>query len=131
MNAVSQTPCGASGAIINSNPFTLLIVGHTHELVGRAQRSHAKGSIRALERQEELEQTEEGPIPSGLSGLLRRSPPSPAALLMINSLEIRERYLKVLGMADVETDLRRCKTVQERSANFALSMMGQSSRQPL
>jgi two-component system cell cycle response regulator len=58
-----------------------------------------------LQRQEELEQAEEGEISSGLSGLLRRSPPSPAALLMIDSNEVRERYLKVLGMADVETDI--------------------------
>jgi diguanylate cyclase (GGDEF)-like protein len=57
-----------------------------------------------LQRQEELEQAEEGPGSSGLSGLLRRSPPSPAALLMIDSREVRERYLKVLGMADVETE---------------------------
>lgn len=58
-----------------------------------------------LQRQEELEQAEEGPGSSGLSGLLRRSPPSPAALLMIDSREVRERYLKVLGMADVETEV--------------------------
>jgi len=58
-----------------------------------------------LQRQEELEQAEDGPIGSGLSGLLRRSPPSPSALLMIDSIEIRERYLKVLGMADVETEI--------------------------
>ena len=29
-NAVGETQCGASGAIINANPLTLLIVGHTH-----------------------------------------------------------------------------------------------------
>src|SRR3954471_8595715 len=58
-----------------------------------------------LQRQEVLEQSEEGPSSAGLSGLLRRSPPSPAALLMIDSPEIRERYLKVLGMADVTTDI--------------------------
>ncbi|MFT3695680.1 MAG: metallophosphoesterase [Kofleriaceae bacterium] len=29
-NAVGETPCGASGAIIDANPLTLLIVGHTH-----------------------------------------------------------------------------------------------------
>ena len=57
-----------------------------------------------LQRQEELELAEDGPGSSGLSGLLRRSPPSPAALLMIDSREVRERYLKVLGMADVETE---------------------------
>ncbi len=58
-----------------------------------------------LQRQEELEQAEENPTAAGLSGLLRRSPPSPAALLMIDSTDIRERYLKVLGMADVQTEL--------------------------
>src|SRR3569833_3000716 len=58
-----------------------------------------------LQRQEVLEQSEEGPSSAGLSGLLRRSPPSPAALLMIDSPEIRERYLKVLGMADVATEI--------------------------
>src|SRR3954471_10313444 len=58
-----------------------------------------------LQRQEVLEQSEEGPSSAGLSGLLRRSPPSPAALLMIDSPEIRERYLKVLGMADVTTEI--------------------------
>ena len=57
-----------------------------------------------LQRQEVLEQSEEVPGSSGLSGLLRRSPPSPAALLMIESAEIRERYLKVLGMADIVTE---------------------------
>jgi len=58
-----------------------------------------------LQRQEELEQAEEGTSSSGLAGLLRRSPPSPEALLMIDSAEVRERYLKVLGMADVETEI--------------------------
>jgi diguanylate cyclase (GGDEF)-like protein len=58
-----------------------------------------------LQRQEVLEESEEGPNSAGLSGLLRRSPPSPAALLMIDSPEIRERYLKVLGMADVTTEI--------------------------
>jgi two-component system cell cycle response regulator len=58
-----------------------------------------------LQRQEQLEQAEEGPGSAGLSGLLRRSPPSPAALLVIDSAEVRERYLKVLGMADVETEI--------------------------
>ena len=58
-----------------------------------------------LQRQEVLEQSEEGPSSAGLAGLLRRSPPSPAALLMIDSPEIRERYLKVLGMADVTTEI--------------------------
>jgi diguanylate cyclase (GGDEF)-like protein len=58
-----------------------------------------------LQRQEVLEESEEGPGSSGLSGLLRRTPPSPAALLMIDSPEIRERYLKVLGMADVATEI--------------------------
>jgi two-component system cell cycle response regulator len=58
-----------------------------------------------LQRQEVLELSEDGPSSAGLSGLLRRSPPSPAALLMIDSAEIRERYLKVLGMADVTTEI--------------------------
>jgi diguanylate cyclase (GGDEF)-like protein len=58
-----------------------------------------------LQRQEVLEESEEGPGSSGLSGLLRRTPPSPVALLMIDSAEIRERYLKVLGMADVATEI--------------------------
>jgi diguanylate cyclase (GGDEF)-like protein len=58
-----------------------------------------------LQRQEVLEEAEESPGSSGLSGLLRRSPPSPAALLMIDSAEVRERYLKVLAMADVETEI--------------------------
>jgi diguanylate cyclase (GGDEF)-like protein len=76
-----------------------------------AEESSDEGSIversahYLLQRQEELEQAEEGPSSSGLSGLLRRSPPSPAALLMIDSNEVRERYLKVLGMADVETEI--------------------------
>ena len=30
VNAVGQTPCLASQSIIDSNPLTLLIVGHTH-----------------------------------------------------------------------------------------------------
>jgi diguanylate cyclase (GGDEF)-like protein len=58
-----------------------------------------------LQRQEVLEQSEDGPSSAGLSGLLRRSPPSPTALLMIDSAEIRERYLKVLGMADIATEI--------------------------
>jgi diguanylate cyclase (GGDEF)-like protein len=58
-----------------------------------------------LHRQETLEQAEDGPGSAGLSGLLRRSPPSPTALLVIDSAEVRERYLKVLGMADVETEI--------------------------
>src|SRR5512142_1277074 len=58
-----------------------------------------------LQRQETLQESEDGPSSAGLSGLLRRSPPSPTALLMIDSAEIRERYLKVLGMADVATEI--------------------------
>lgn len=57
-----------------------------------------------LQRQEVLEDAEEGPGSAGLSGLLRRSPPTPIALLVIDSVEIRNRYQKVLRMADVETE---------------------------
>jgi two-component system cell cycle response regulator len=58
-----------------------------------------------LQRQEELEQVDENPAAAGLSGLLRRTPPSPTALLMVDSAEIRDRYLKVLKMADVTTEI--------------------------
>jgi len=58
-----------------------------------------------LQRQEVLEQVDESPAAAGLSGLLRRTPPSPTALLMIDSAATRERYLKVLKMADVATEI--------------------------
>jgi two-component system, cell cycle response regulator len=58
-----------------------------------------------LQRQEVLERADETQAAAGLSGLLRRTPPSPAALVMIDSAEIRERYLKLLGMADIETEV--------------------------
>ena len=76
-----------------------------------AEESDTEGSIveksaqYLLQRQEELEQVDENPAAAGLSGLLRRTPPSPTALLMIDSAEIRERYLKVLKMADVATEI--------------------------
>ena len=57
-----------------------------------------------LQRQEVLEKADEIPGSAGLSGLLRRTPPTPTALLMIDSVEVRERYLKVLGMADIQTE---------------------------
>jgi diguanylate cyclase (GGDEF)-like protein len=57
-----------------------------------------------LQRQEVLERAEDPPAAS-LSNLLRRSPPTPAALVMIESDAIRERYLKLLGTADIETDV--------------------------
>jgi len=76
-----------------------------------AEESAAEGSIveksaqYLLQRQEELQQVDENPAAAGLSGLLRRTPPSPTALLMIDSPEIRDRYRKVLKMADVATEI--------------------------
>ncbi len=58
-----------------------------------------------LQRQEALEKAVEDQTPSGLSSLLRRTPPSPAALVMIESDAIRERYVKLLGTADVQADV--------------------------
>jgi diguanylate cyclase (GGDEF)-like protein len=57
-----------------------------------------------LQRQATLEQAlmESG---SGLAGLLSRTPPAPAALVMIESVGTRERYLKVLNTAGIETDV--------------------------
>jgi diguanylate cyclase (GGDEF)-like protein len=77
----------------------------TQESAAEEEESLERSAHYLLQRQEVLEQAEEGPGAAGLSGLLRRSPPSPAALVMIDSVEIRERYLKVLGMADVQTEI--------------------------
>jgi diguanylate cyclase (GGDEF)-like protein len=64
-----------------------------------------KSALYLLQRQEVLEKAVEDPTSIGLSSLLSRTPPSPAALVMIESDTIRERYVKLLGTADIETDV--------------------------
>jgi diguanylate cyclase (GGDEF)-like protein len=56
-----------------------------------------------LQRQVALEQAlkDQG---SGLSSLLSRTPPIPAALVLIESPAVRERYLKLLQTADIDID---------------------------
>jgi two-component system cell cycle response regulator len=73
--------------------------------VSVAQTDVGKSAQYLLQRQEVLERADEGQSPAGLSSLLRRTPPSPAALVMIGSDEIRERYLKLLSMADIDTEI--------------------------
>ncbi len=54
-----------------------------------------------LERRALLERTLAARDPSSLSGLLSRNPPAAAALLLIDSPEVRERYCKLLQSAGI------------------------------
>jgi diguanylate cyclase (GGDEF)-like protein len=71
----------------------------------RRERDVGKSALYLLQRQEVLEKAVDDQTSTGLSSLLSRTPPSPAALVMIESDTIRERYVKLLGTADIETDV--------------------------
>jgi two-component system cell cycle response regulator len=85
---------GVVGTVLHIRPDTPVV----------AETDAEKQAQYLLQRQEVLERADENQSSAGLSTLLRRTPPSPAALVMIDSVEVRERYLKVLGMADIETE---------------------------
>jgi diguanylate cyclase (GGDEF)-like protein len=58
-----------------------------------------------LQRQAALERSLRQPDGPGLSNLLSRTPPAPAALDLIESATTQDRYLKLLHTADIETDV--------------------------
>jgi diguanylate cyclase (GGDEF)-like protein len=58
-----------------------------------------------LQRQADLERALQYPDGSKLSNVLSRTPPTPAALVMINSGTTRDRYLKLLHTADIDIDV--------------------------
>jgi two-component system, cell cycle response regulator len=71
----------------------------------RRQSDVGQSALYLLQRQEVLEKAVDDQTSTGLSSLLSRTPPSPAALVMIESDTIRERYVKLLGTADIDTDV--------------------------
>lgn len=58
-----------------------------------------------LERQHTLDQTLRARDEPTLSGILSRTPPIPVALVMIHCSSTRERYIKVLNNAEIETEV--------------------------
>jgi diguanylate cyclase (GGDEF)-like protein len=58
-----------------------------------------------LQRQAALELALKEKDGSALSNLLSQTPPAPAALVMIESTAVRERYRKVLHTVDIDVDL--------------------------
>jgi diguanylate cyclase (GGDEF)-like protein len=58
-----------------------------------------------IERRDILERSLGSGEPASLSSILARTPPAPVALVLIRSESIRERYLKVLHSAGIETEV--------------------------
>ncbi len=58
-----------------------------------------------LQRQATLERALRFQDGTNLSSLLSRTPPTPAALVMIESGATRERYIKLLGTTDIEVEM--------------------------
>lgn len=58
-----------------------------------------------LERQDILDQTLRPRDSSRLSDILSRTPPSPVALILIQSEFVRERYVKILYNAEIATEI--------------------------
>jgi len=67
--------------------------------------SLASGVTHLLQRQSILDRTLHTHDDSSLSGLLSRTPPTPAALTLIHRASVRERYLKLLHNAHIETEV--------------------------
>jgi diguanylate cyclase (GGDEF)-like protein len=57
-----------------------------------------------IERREVLDRTLRQHDRSAMSMILRRTPPFPAALMMIDAPSVRERFVKLLGNANIEID---------------------------
>ena len=57
-----------------------------------------------VERREVLDRTLEHQDPSPMSTIMRRTPPSPVALLMIDNPLVRERFGKLLRNANIDID---------------------------
>jgi CheY-like chemotaxis protein len=73
---------------------------------GRNLGADAKGSADyLLQRQAALERSLRQQEGSTLSNLLSNTPPTPAALVLIESATTRDRYLKFLHTADIERDV--------------------------
>jgi diguanylate cyclase (GGDEF)-like protein len=58
-----------------------------------------------LQRQADLERALQYQDSARLSNVLSRTPPAPAALVMIDSTTTRDRYLKLLHTADIDIDV--------------------------
>jgi len=58
-----------------------------------------------LERQTTLQRTLQGEDDVSLTSILSRTPPTPAALVVIQNAAVRERYLKVLHNARIDTEV--------------------------
>jgi two-component system, cell cycle response regulator len=74
----------------------------------RRAEPHADASTSAgylLERQAILDRALRDEDHSTLSSILRRNPPVPVALLALGSEEVRERFVKWLGNANIELEL--------------------------
>jgi two-component system, cell cycle response regulator len=73
----------------------------------RKSESHADASSTAvylLERQAVLDRVLQDEDRSALSSILRRHPPVPVALLMIDADSVRERFVKLLENANIEIE---------------------------
>jgi diguanylate cyclase (GGDEF)-like protein len=57
-----------------------------------------------VERREVLDRTLQQQDRSPMSTIMRRTPPSPAALVMISNASVRERFAKLLRNANIEID---------------------------
>jgi two-component system cell cycle response regulator len=107
-DCVSKADLGRLPGIVRSvlhAPSDAAMVASVQSQNGEAQTEAGRSAQYLLQRQEVLERADENQDSAGLSGLLRRTPPSPAALVVIDSDEIRERYLKLLSMADIATEI--------------------------
>lgn len=61
-------------------------------------------AVYLLERRALLDRTLRVEDGSAMSRIMRRSPPIPVALVLIESEPVRERFLKLLGNANIETE---------------------------
>jgi diguanylate cyclase (GGDEF)-like protein len=122
---------GAAGLVAKSDLARLAVLVRSllDERAGKGQGDHserrrldpdADGSSTAsylLERQAILDRALRDEDHSTLSSILRRNPPIPVALLALGLEEVRERFVKWLGNANIEVELA-------PSATDALVMLG-------
>lgn len=76
---------------------------HTYRGSPRAEADESAEYL--LQRQAALERALRQQDGAKLSSLLSRTPPAPAALVMIESVSTRDRYVKLLRTADIEIDV--------------------------
>jgi diguanylate cyclase (GGDEF)-like protein len=107
---------GASGYVSQPQDAELASAGRAtpgrkpkDSLVPGKGRRAAKGASSGIadyliERREVLDRTLRRHDGSAMSMILRRTPPSPTALLMIDTPVVRERFVKLMGNANIEVD---------------------------